>query len=247
MQLRATSLSAIKTGNRRRAWTPAVLGSALAMWLDASDSSTITLNGSTVSQWSDKSGRGNNASQGTASSQPTYTATGWVNNRPALLFDGSNDSFAVSTSGTLGINTSAGYFLGAVVNPLVITPQFVLSGATVERFETQVNSGAGLSYVRTIYGGSPFADAGTATIARLIAESQYDGTSTTSFWTGNAGTSVVDALGTTNTAMSIGFRPSPNSLFFNGHMAEIVLTNRALTTAERRQLEGYLAWKWGGL
>jgi hypothetical protein len=33
------------------AWTPASLGASLALWLDAEDASTITLNGSTVSQW----------------------------------------------------------------------------------------------------------------------------------------------------------------------------------------------------
>lgn len=228
-------------------WTPAVLGSALAMWLDASDSSTITLNGSTVSQWSDKSGRGNNATQATAANQPTYSATAWVNNRPALVFDGTNDRLALPTSGTLGINTAAGYFLGAVVNPLVISPNFVLSGAIAERFENQVNSAAGTQYVRTIYGSLPFVDAGVAAIARLITESQYDGTSTTSFWTGNAGPSAIDDVVPTDMAMFIGYRAATNLFFFNGQMAEIVLTNRAPTTAERQRLEGYLAWKWGGL
>jgi len=54
-------------------WTPAVIQTAL--WLDANDTSTITLNGLTVSQWNDKSGNGRNATQPTAASQPTF-ATG---------------------------------------------------------------------------------------------------------------------------------------------------------------------------
>lgn len=51
-------------------WTPAQISTAL--WLDAADASTITLNGTTVSQWNDKSGNGRNAVQVTAASQPVY-------------------------------------------------------------------------------------------------------------------------------------------------------------------------------
>ena len=54
-------------------WTPAEITTAL--WLDAADSSTITLNGSTVSEWRDKSGNGRHATQTTAASQPTLTGT----------------------------------------------------------------------------------------------------------------------------------------------------------------------------
>src|ERR1700748_1258223 len=46
----------------------------LTLWLDASDSSTLTLNGTNVSQWNDKSGNGNNATQATMVSQPVYGA-----------------------------------------------------------------------------------------------------------------------------------------------------------------------------
>lgn len=51
-------------------WTPANITTAL--WLDANDSSTITLNGSTVSQWSDKSGNARHATQGVGANQPLY-------------------------------------------------------------------------------------------------------------------------------------------------------------------------------
>ncbi|MFM5944980.1 MAG: hypothetical protein ACKO9G_16710, partial [Dolichospermum sp.] len=51
----------------RKLRTPAQISTDL--WLDAADSSTITLNGSTVSQWNDKSGNGRNAIQATATNQ----------------------------------------------------------------------------------------------------------------------------------------------------------------------------------
>ena len=34
-------------------------------------------------------------------------------------------------------------------------------------------------------------------------------------------------------------------LFFDGDMAEIIMYSNALTTFNREQVEGYLAWKWG--
>ena len=85
----ATRMVVLTQGGRKQLWTPAALGSSLALWLDADDFSTITLNGSTVSQWDDKSGNGRHASQATLSSQPTYTANG-LNGKPAILFNGTS-------------------------------------------------------------------------------------------------------------------------------------------------------------
>jgi hypothetical protein len=96
MRLRATRLTGIAHGFRRVAWTPAALGSALALWLDAADASTITLNGSTVSQWRDKSGNARHVSQATAANQPTLTASG-LNGKPVLTFDGVDDYLAAAS------------------------------------------------------------------------------------------------------------------------------------------------------
>ncbi len=55
-------------------WTPADISTAL--WLDASDAATITLNATnTVSQWNDKSGNGRNVTQNTLTNQPYYHST----------------------------------------------------------------------------------------------------------------------------------------------------------------------------
>jgi hypothetical protein len=45
----------------------------LAVWFDASKSSSITLNAGNVSQWDDLSGNGRNATQATAGNQPSYS------------------------------------------------------------------------------------------------------------------------------------------------------------------------------
>lgn len=59
-----------------RSFSPASIA-GLTLWLEAD--SGIVLNGSNVSQWTDKSGNGANASQATAGSQPVYTASGGPN------------------------------------------------------------------------------------------------------------------------------------------------------------------------
>lgn len=75
-------------------WTPAEITTAL--WLDAADSATITLNGSTVSQWADKSGRANHAVNATASTQPTYMPESF-NGLSALWFDLRGDFLGISS------------------------------------------------------------------------------------------------------------------------------------------------------
>ena len=45
------------------------------------------------------------------------------------------------------------------------------------------------------------------------------------------------AIGSRNTASA--------SYSWNGLIGEIILFNSALTTPQRQQVEGYLAWKWG--
>jgi hypothetical protein len=66
----------------------------LAIWLDASDSSTVTV-ATGVSEWRNRlSGTGIAATQGIANSQPAYQ-TAQQNGKNALYFDGSNDSLVL--------------------------------------------------------------------------------------------------------------------------------------------------------
>lgn len=62
--------------------------SGLYAWYDASHPLGVTLNGSTVSQFTDLSGAGLHLSQATASFQPTYTTAG-QNGRNCITYTGS--------------------------------------------------------------------------------------------------------------------------------------------------------------
>lgn len=70
-------------------------------WWDASDSSTITLTSSKVSQWNDKSGNARHATQSTAGNRPVV-ATAVQNGKDALSFydDGTADWLSAGTTST---------------------------------------------------------------------------------------------------------------------------------------------------
>jgi hypothetical protein len=108
----------------------------LKVWLNAANSSSMTFNGSTVSQVNDLSGNGFHATQGIANNQPTYQATGF-NGRPTLFFD-TNDS--VTSSATV-----ADYFLTPTTNPTFVVfmacymPLIADSGSIIFGSDAQAN------------------------------------------------------------------------------------------------------------
>ena len=83
---------------KRTPFKPTDIGGC-QLWLDAADATTLTLSGSIVTQWRDKSGSGNNAT-------PVYTGPTLVqnvkNSLPGLSFSGGNimkcGAFLTSTS-----------------------------------------------------------------------------------------------------------------------------------------------------
>lgn len=78
--------------------------SGLILWLDASDTSTITESSGAVSQIDDKSGEDNHFTQATGGQQPT-TGTTTINSLNALQFDGGDymkhESMGYPTSGVI--------------------------------------------------------------------------------------------------------------------------------------------------
>lgn len=95
----------------------------LALWLDASDGSTVfdaASGGSPVSaggavwRWEDKSGNGRHFTQTTTNNHPTYTGT--LNGRNVITFDGSNDDLRRS-----GVNHSDWFDATGGVMLLVFT------------------------------------------------------------------------------------------------------------------------------
>lgn len=106
---------------RRRAWTPARLGSQLGLWLRGDH---VTLAGGTVSSWIDRSASGNNFAPALEARRPLYAAQGlaW---RPALSFDGVDDILLGGSFSSLAGAGSAELF---VVMQLAQDPPSVEAG-----------------------------------------------------------------------------------------------------------------------
>jgi hypothetical protein len=71
----------------------------MKLWLDASDTSTITHSSNAVSQWSDKSGNSNHATQSNSSHRPVLNNS-VLNTLPVIRFDGSDDVMTLSGNHT---------------------------------------------------------------------------------------------------------------------------------------------------
>jgi len=242
-------------------WTPVQLSTAL--WLDANDASTLTLNGSTVSQWRDKSGNARHASQATAANQPTRTLNG-LNGKPVLTFDGADWLFN-ATPGAL-IRNVAGGTVAAVLN---------YTDATIQRIPIAAMNGTGAG-VRL---STVLQSAGTLNIAarRLDAEGALIVSTPPAYTNGTSiiqvgvarysdgaleqyvngttdGTGAFASSGnssdTDSATLVIGGTSTDDGVTLNsnqmlGFVGEVVYTNTALSTDDRQRLEGYLAWKWG--
>lgn len=84
--------------------------SGLKLWLDASDSSTITSSAGAVSQWTDKSSNAYVFSQSTAANKPT-TGTVTINGKNTITYDGINDTLVstAASSAWTSLNNGTNY------------------------------------------------------------------------------------------------------------------------------------------
>ena len=206
------------------------------LWLDASDGTTITESGGAVSQWDDKSGNGNDLTQGTSANQPT-TGSRTLNGFNVLDFDGTDNmavTYAAPISQPLTIfgiaqndNPSGNGHLwtGTVAN----SAQLYLVGSVAEHWIT-----GGLPTLK--YTTAPD---GNVNLYRVT----YDGASTSFAINGD-----VKITGTTGTDSPAGFKvgSAVNGLAaFDGVVGELIVVEGTLTAQQIADTETYLADKWG--
>lgn len=225
-------------------WRPNALAGSLALWLDAEDSSTITLNGSTVSQWSDKSGNGRNAVRAAATNQPTYTTSG-LNGKPVLTFDGTNDSMQVDLTFLAGTSysVSAVFARSSAAN----ANYFIGGGDGATNQQLVVGWAANTTFLYAQYNNDLAASvpAYTAPTPLLLTLSLDTDVGRSMYSDGSllvSNTNKTPLI--TNTGGLLGSW-SGAAVGYAGYLAELVFTNNALSSGNRQKLEGYLAWKWG--
>ena len=219
-------------------WDPSQLDN-LALWLDADDASTITLNGSNVAQWDDKSGNGRNASQTTATEQPTNPID--INNRRVIQFDGFNDYFSVAeftTSATvfiLGNRGQATYPQLSGADPGSFIPTWNINADRLEyrsvSTQTTLSKIAGGSTAEYAFGCVQLDTANNEAKLNIF---------------GGSVTTFSQSLNSFDlTINTIGRDFAGAQQFTDGAVAEIITLSDLVTTEDRQNVEGYLAWKWG--
>jgi hypothetical protein len=222
--------------------------SGLALWLDGADQSSLTLSGSNVTQWRDKSGNGyimtNNA--GT-----TTLATASLNSLSTVY----------TPSGT---NTRITNFVGRTKCTI-----FIVAKAATSRYLLALNGGVlytandSLLYFQPPAGnylditdavglGTPVVSNNTWFILCIGYDNATNNTANPYTINGTTRSTIITPRGTPGilTDQNITSTFYINSVngtnsYDSVYTAEILYYNSTLTTSERQQVEGYLAQKWG--
>jgi hypothetical protein len=214
------------------------------LWLDANDSTTITYSsGSNLSQWADKSGLGNNMTQGTVASQPVYGTMS--NGKPGLNLASNkfmaNNTIALPTSYSV---FAVGYGTGASNGRLLTgtADGYIFFGAdsTGSNFASYVGNGSSWS---NAVANSPNYNVNSLCLMEMTNNSTSN--ELLPYFNGNAQTGKYGGVTKALTGLTFGSNPGGGAQFWNGYVAEVLVYNTVLSKVQRQQVEGYLSWKWG--
>jgi hypothetical protein len=242
-------------------WNPSMLSTAL--WLDAADASTVTLNGSTVSQWQDKSGFSNHVSNATPATQPTYLTTAF-NGLPTVSFTLAGQE--VLFNGTMtNLASNQDFFIGAVFE----FRQAAQAWDMICGWRSQVNTPtAGAPLLQALSTSQQIGMHNTdiadirikvdvttrltkriATVGRTGGTAGLGGTVTVTATNPNQPSYLTTGTQTWASAATNGFqvggKQQGGTAFGDKYISEIVCCPVNLSTNDRQKLEGYLAHKWG--
>ena len=225
-------------------WSPSDI--TTTVWYDAADSNTITystVNGTNfVSQWNDKSGNTNNASQGNMGSQPR-TDLRTINGLNALDWDAvgfGQDQLQLSSD----IAGQPPFFAFIVAHP-----DNTSGGNNVinQRNGTDSALGNGGNIVAKWASGSPgginfSGGSGIGTNAGIM-----------EFWIDSSSNAYVSINGSLSPTSAGTWSSATNYAFgrlgrngsdtLDGKLGEVIIMQYELSDADRQKVEGYLAWK----
>ena len=227
-------------------FTPIII-SGCALWLDANDSSTLSLSGSSVLQWNDKSGNGLNVSKNASYSAPTYSATG-LNSRPTL-------TFSTSMLQTASINPNTTLTRNGTDSSLFFVVTITSDGAGVYGTLYGISITDDHYILRT-----PWADSSkywdcadrvqyiATTNGTYIFSLVRSGSSMTMYMNGTSVASNLSASSTvtsTSQNLNIGVGLFSRAEWFRSALSEFIIYKTGTDTNQRQAVEGYLAQKWG--
>jgi hypothetical protein len=236
--------------------------SGLRLWIDPSDSATVTSSSGSVSDILDKSGNASNLSQTTGASQPNIGAA-TLNGRSVLTFDGTADfmDFSKTPRNIMG-NPSAGtLFLVQKVNtdPTTGTPSGILGTNSVSSVVTSWGTTATWDHIPWTsgniligWGSTARKDAGNP-VSNLANWAIIEITTTATEYSVRINnnlffTTATNTVGWSD-SLTASFGLSRNTTFgsyyYAGQIAEVIAYDKAITADERALIFNGLSSKWG--
>ncbi len=209
--------------------------SGLSLWLDGADPLRTgirpTLN-TTLTTWFDKSGNNRNASGGVPG---TFVSGG-------VSFNGSSQFY------TMSIPYPSNYSIFLVATNTTVAQCYffgrnALGGGREPTFiQGYVGSGIGLEW----YEGSDRATIVTTPSSPfMVSVDHTQGTNILGYYFGTQAFNISQTRAYNSTPWDTLGQSGVNANFYGGTMREVIFYGSVLTTFQRQQVEGYLAWKWG--
>jgi hypothetical protein len=218
----------------RRVWTPAQLPEEL--WLDASDSSTFTLNSDKVAEWRDKSGNNRHFGQSTDTFRPLLRTEG---NLFSVRFDGVNDrlttSFFPANSLAIVFRKTNTAVAGLITTNTQSTGLHLIVGVTPTgniRLQSSNTNTDAFSFTNNVNN------------LRLVIGNKNNNIIRVEGQTISSDRTVSNLVTATTAVLGNIFFSSANR-FFKGEICELLAFSQVLTSTEFELLEGYFAFKWG--
>lgn len=208
---------------------------ACRLWLDASDRSTFTLSGTSITQWRDKSGNADrtsggtfNATGGLGNNLSTVTLTSQVTTLNQINISGASPQTYVMVANVLSDTTNA---IGIIHWNTSGGGNAFTGSMSMNVYRTSVDTG--INQV-----GNFISITGLSPTKTKLAIATHTGSLASIFESGTIGPTNSNTLNQTNGNLRFGVNAG------TAELGELLVYNRALNRAECQQLEGYLANKW---
>ena len=233
-------------------FTPTQISGCL-LWVDASDSTTITHSSGSVSQWDDKSGNNHHLTQSTSAYEPTYSSTIPY---PHIKFNGNNQVLGNTDAGLINVSDSTNTMFVVYESTNTTTSSYGQTLASVNYRSRQLygmnvnNSTAGAGGISFLNKSSQAFGCRLATIpstTKQVSIGTRDGVTRILYDQNGLTDTETDSSNTFQDMFSVGAtwengRTPVGDL--TGKIYEIIVYDRVLTSVEINQVQNYLQTKW---
>jgi hypothetical protein len=234
----------------------------LQAWYDAADTATISVSGTAVTQWNDKSANGYNVTQGTGARRPT-SGVNTQNGKNVISFDGNDLLQAATASNWTFINNATGatiffaiYFNASAVENTVLATAF--SSAHTGFFSSKSGSDIlvglvyrGVASTETSVLVSGSLPDNSAKYVSMVLDNANATAANRLIFKINGGSNITGNTSTASLSTSAPFQPliigaydSAGSGGLNGNVCEVIIYSGQLAAGDITAVNSYLASKW---